>query len=196
MRKENMQPQDAMDDLKAIREIMERARRTSDGFGGWFMVLWGVIWFLGFTGTHILLHLQREQASNWLWALLDSLGILGSIYLGIRMARRARTRSSTLWGSILLWWLSLAAFDGALIWKFQLYTNGLHMALLIVLTIALGYVQFGLFTHWSISVIGLFLGLLAVVLATWLPAYFNLGIAVLGGGALIGGGLWTLRYGG
>ncbi len=191
-----MQPQDAMDDLKAIRQIMERVRRTSDGFGGWFMVLWGVIWFLGFTGTHILLYLQREDAINWLWTPLNALGVLGSVWLGIRMAQRARTKSSSLWTSILFWWLALAAFDGVLIWQFRLYTNGLQMALLIVLTIALGYIQFGLFTHWSISVIGLFLGLLAVVLATWLPAYFNLGIAVLGSGALIGGGLWVLRYGG
>jgi len=191
-----MQPQDAIDDLKAIRQIMERARRASDGFGGWFMVLWGVIWFLGFTGTHILLYLQREDAINWLWTPLNAFGVLGSVWLGIRMAQRARTKSSSLWTSILFWWLALAAFDSVLIWQLHLYTSGLHMALLIVLTIALGYIQFGLFTHWSISVIGLFLGLLAVVLATWLPAYFNLGFAVLGGGALIGGGLWILRYGG
>jgi len=191
-----MQPQDAMDDLKAIRQIMERVRRTSDGFGGWFMVLWGVIWFLGFTGTHILLYLQREDAINWLWTPLNALGVLGSVWLGIRMAQRARTKSSTLWVPLLLYWLALAAFDGVLIWQLRLYTNGRHMALLIVLTIALGYIQFGLFTHWSISAMGLFLGLLAVVLVTWLPAYFNLGFAVLGGGALIGGGLWILRYGG
>jgi len=189
-----MQPNEAMNDLRAIRQIMERARRTSDGFGGWFMVLWGAIWFLGFVGTHILLHFQRDEAINWLWTPLNTIGILGSIYLGIRMARRARTRSSTLWTPLLLYWLALAAFDGVLIWQFRLYTNGLHMALLIVLTIALGYVQFGLFTHWSISVVGLFLGLVAVAMATWLPEYFNLGIAILGGGALIGGGFWALRY--
>ncbi len=111
------------------------------------------------------------------------------------MAQRARTKSSSLWSSLLLYWLALAAFDGVLIWKLQLYTSGLHLALLIVLTIALGYVQFGLFTHWSISIIGLFIGLLAVALATWLPGYFNLGVALLGGGALIGGGLRALRYG-
>jgi hypothetical protein len=184
-----------MDDLKAIRQIMERARRSSDGFGGWFMVLWGAIWFLGFTGTHVLLHLRQEQAIKWLWASLDTLGILGSIYLSLRMAQRARTKSSTIWIPILLWWLALAAFDGVLVWQLQLYTNPPSMTLLFVLTIALGYIQFGLFTHWSISVVGLFIGILAVALATGLPGYFNLGVAFLGGGAMIGGGLWALRYG-
>ncbi|MBC7227140.1 MAG: hypothetical protein H5T61_07890 [Thermoflexales bacterium] len=190
-----MQPQNALDDLRAIRQIMERARRSSDGFGGWFMVLWGAIWLVGFTGTHFLVRINRALSVNWLWMFLDTLGVLLSIYLGIRMGQRARTRSSSLWLPILLWWLALAAFDGVLIWKLRLYTEGLNFAFLMVLTIALGYIQFGLFTHWAISVIGLFIGLLAVVMATWLPESFNLGVAFLGGGALIGGGIGFLRQG-
>lgn len=190
-----MQPQDALDDLRAIRAIMERARRASDGFGGWFMVLWGAIWFIGFSGTQILLHLRNESGISWLWLVLDTLGVLGSIYLGVRMGQRARKVSSTLWLPVLLWWLALAAFDGVLIWRLRLYTDWPNSVLLIVLTIALGYVQFGLFTHRAISAIGLFIGLLAVAMATWLPEYFNLGVAFLGGGALIGGGLWFLRRG-
>ncbi len=121
---------------------------------------------------------------------LNLLGVLGSIGLGVWMGRRASKISSTIWLPILLWWLALAAFDAVLIWRLRLYMDGPDFAFLIVLTIALGYIQFGLFTHWSISAIGLFIGLLAVFTATWLPEYFNLGVAVLGGGALIGGGLW------
>lgn len=190
-----MQPQEALDDLKAIRQIMERARRASDGFGGWFMVLWGAIWLVGFTGTHILIHLKRYPPINWLWAFLDTVGILGSIYLGIRMGQRARTKSSSLWVPLLLYWLALVAFDGVLIWRLRLYTDPLNFPLLMVLTIALGYIQLGLFIYWGISVIGLFLGLLALALATWLPEYFNLGVALLGGGALIGSGIGFLRWG-
>ncbi len=190
-----MQPQDALDDLRAIRLIMERARRASDRTGGWFMVLWGVIWLVGFTGTHILVHLEHYPPINWLWAFLDTVGILGSIYLGVRMGQRTRKISSTIWLLILLWWLALAAFDAVLIWKLRLYTDWPNFALLMVLTIALGYIQFGLFTHWAISAIGLFIGVLAVALATWLPEYFSLGVALLGGGALIGGGIGFLRRG-
>lgn len=188
-----MQPQDALDDLRAIRQIMERARRSSDRTGSWFMILWGVIWFVGFSGTQILLLLQREWGISWLWIILDTLGVLGSIGLGFRMRQRARKLSSTLWLSIFLWWLSLAAFDAVLVWRLNLYTDWLNFALLIVLTIALGYIQFGLFTRWAISAIGLFIGLMAMVLAIWLPEYFSLGVAFLGGGALIGGGIGFLR---
>ncbi|MCX8066969.1 MAG: hypothetical protein N3B68_03980 [Anaerolineae bacterium] len=188
-----MQPQDALEDLRAIRQIMERARRTSDGFGGWFMVLWGTIWLVGFIGTHILTRADRGSLIGWLWLPLNTLGILGSTYLGFRMGQRARTKTSSLWLPLLLWWLALLAFDAVLIWRLQLYTNLSDLALLIVLTIALGYVQFGFFTHWAISLIGLFIGLLAVGLITWLPEYFHIGVAVLGGGALIGGGIGFLR---
>ncbi|MCX7682339.1 MAG: hypothetical protein N2508_10345 [Anaerolineae bacterium] len=190
-----MQPQDALDDLKAIRQIMEQARRSSDGFGGWFMVLWGAIWLVGFTGTHILVQTGRDPLINWLWMPLNTLGVLGSIYLGIRMRQRAQKKSfSSIWVSIFLWWLALAAFDAAVIGVFQL--RGFQIALLIVLTIALSYVLFGLFTHWINSVIGLFIGLVAIVMATWLVEYFNLAIALLGGAVLIGGGLWVVRRGG
>lgn len=190
-----MQPQDALDDLRAIRQIMERARRTSGQPGGWFMVLWGIIWLLGFTGTHILVQTGREPLIQWLWTPLNLLGVLFSIGLGVWMGRREQRVSSAIWLPILLWWLALAAFDAVLIWRFRLFTDGSHIAFLIVLTIALGYVQFGLFTHWAISAIGLFIGLLATVMATWLPEYFNLGVALLGGGALIGGGIGFLRQG-
>ena len=44
-----MDQNQAIDDLKAIRQIMDRARRTSGGGGGWFMVLWGIILFIGFS---------------------------------------------------------------------------------------------------------------------------------------------------
>ncbi len=191
-----MQMPDALDDLKAIRQIMERARRASDGFGGWFMVLWGAIWLVGFIGTHIFVRLERYAWINGLWMVLDTAGILGSVYLGIQMGRRARKASSILWLPFLLCWLALAAFDAVLIWKLRLHLRGLDMAFLIVLTLAVGYVQLGLFTHWSISAVGLFIGLLAIVAVTWLPEYFNLIIALLGGGAVIGTGLAALRYDG
>ena len=40
---------------------------------------------------------------------------------------------------------------------------------------------------------GLFIGALAVGATLLAPQYFNLAMAVLGAGALIGGGLWFLR---
>ncbi len=188
-----MQPNDALDDLKAIRQIMERARRASDGFGGWFMVLWGAIGLIGFSGTHFLIQSHQKALVPWLWLPLNLGGVIGSIYLSIRMSRQTRVRSSLLWRSILFWWLALGVFDFLLIWLLPVREE--QVSLLIILTIALGYFQFGLFVHWSISAAGAFIGLIAVAAALLFPDWLNLAMAVLGGGALIGTGLLAVRYG-
>ncbi len=185
-----MEEERVLDDLRAIREVMERTRRASGGQGGWFMILWGGIWLLGFTGTHILLHADLPGAVIWLWAGLDGMGIVLSTWLGIRFQRREVR--STLWRAILLWWLALAVFDVLLIWLFNL-AQGQEIALLIILTVALGYVLFGLFSHWAISLIGLFFALLSIVAFLFFPTYFNLALAFLGGGILIAGGAWFVR---
>jgi len=183
-----MEPDRALDDLKAIRQVMERTRRATGGHGGWFMVLWGAVWFVGFLGNQFL----PQEASGWLWLVLDVAGAVGSIWLGVRMGHRGGVRSS-IWQPILLWWLVLVAFDGLLVWLFHL-DAGPDLALLITLTMALGYVQFGLFTHWAISVIGALIAALAVGAALLLPEYFCLAQAILGGGLLMGSGLWLVHH--
>jgi len=133
------------------------------------------------------------QAINWMWAGLNGAGALLSAWLGRRFQRR--TVRSTLWRAILLWWLALAVFDGLLIWRFGL-TQGEDVILLIILTVALGYVLFGLFSHWAISLIGLSFAALSVVMSLFFAAYFYLAFAFLGGGILIAGGVWFVRQGG
>jgi len=80
-----------------------------------------------------------------------------------------------------------------MIWLFGLRDG--DIGLLILLTIALGYFQFGLFTHWIISGIGLFIAVISVGAALLLPGYFGLVMALLGGGVLIVTGLWFVRQG-
>jgi hypothetical protein len=189
-----MRPEHVSDDLRVIREVMERTRRASGGYGGWFMILWGIVWVLGFTATHFLLRLGLEQAVRWTWGVLNGVGVAISIWLGVRAPHRRRLRS-TLWRAVLLWWGGLLVFDLLLIWLFDL-TQGQEIALLILLTIALGYFLFGLFTHWVISGIGVFLAGLSTAAALLFPAYFDLALGLLGGGALIASGIWFVRQGG
>jgi len=76
-----MDQHQAMDDLKAIRQIMGRVRRTSGGGGGWFMVLWGVILLIGFSGSQFL----SDVYVGGMWAVLNVSGMAISVWLGIRM---------------------------------------------------------------------------------------------------------------
>ncbi|HHS97035.1 MAG TPA: hypothetical protein ENK08_03925 [Chloroflexi bacterium] len=188
-----MRPEEVSDDLRIIREVMIRTRRASGGYGGWFMITWGIVWVLGFTATHFLLRQGLTQAINWTWGVLNGIGAAISIWLGVRAPRRQGMRS-TVWRAVLLWWVAVAAFDVLFIWLFRLTAD--EIALLILLSIALSYFLFGLFTHWAISAIGVFLAVLSVAAALLLPAYFNLALAVLGGGVLIASGAWFVRRGG
>ncbi|MBN1934117.1 MAG: hypothetical protein JW934_05610 [Anaerolineae bacterium] len=181
-----MNSYDALDDLKAIREIMNRTRRTESGEGGWFMILWGIIWLLGFSASQFL----PETISGWGWVVLNTTGITLTIWLAIRMGR-GNVKSPT-WRPIFFWWTSLALFDVLLIWLFDLRA-GQDIILLMVLTIALGYVQFGLFSHWMISVIGILIAALAVGAALLIPDYFFVAMGLIGGGLLAGSGLWFVR---
>ena len=179
----------ASDDLKTIRQIMERTRRGGGKTGGWYLILWGAIWFVGFLGTQFL----PDETVAWLWPVLNILGAAISVWLGVRMGRRGGVRS-TIWQFTLLYWLALLVFDGLLFWLLDL-DPGPDLGLLITLTFALGYFQFGLFIHWAISGIGVLIAALAVGAAVLLPDYFCLTLAVLGGGLLMGSGLWLVRSG-
>ncbi|MDY6876065.1 MAG: hypothetical protein SWK90_07700 [Chloroflexota bacterium] len=178
----------ALDDLKAIRQIMERTRRAAGGDSGWFMVLWGTIWFVGFLGNQFL----PAEALGWFWLGMTVLGTAGSAWIGVRMGRRSGVRSP-IWRPILLWMVAMAVFVFLIAWLFDLDT--IHdLALLIVLTVALNYFQIGLFTHWTISLVGTMLAALAVGTAVLLPNYFFLVMAFSSGGLLVGSGLWSVRH--
>ena len=184
-----MEPDRALDDLKIIRRMMERTRREMGGYGGWhIMVLWGTIWFFGFLGTQFL----PDAILAWLWPGLCTLGAAVSVWLGVRMGRQGGVHSS-IWRLILLWWLPLIVFAVLVAWLFRL-NDGRDLTLLIVLTVAVGYFQTGVFTYWVISGIGTLIAASAVGAAVLAPEYFFLVMALAGGGGLIGSGLWFIYH--
>ena len=184
-----MNTHQAMDDLKAIREIMARTRRESSGGGGWFMILWGMVWVVGFSGSQFLL----PQQAGWLWLCLNVPGIIITGVLLYRMGKRSHVKSPVS-RLIVFWWLTLIIFDVALVFLFNLKTDR-DIMLLAVLSIAMGYVQFGLFSHWLITVIGVIMAAVALG-TTWLaPNYFYLMMGMVGGGVLVGSGAWMVRQG-
>ena len=87
----------------------------------------------------------------------------------------------------------MVVFVGLVVWLFGLRTTR-EIALLIVLTVALTYVQVGLFSHWAISVVGVALAALAVGAVVLVPDYFFVAMAFLSGGLLIGSGMWFIRH--
>lgn len=180
-----MDLQQALDDLKTIRQIMERTRQESGREGGWIMVLWGIIWLVGFVASQFL-----PAFVGWVWLALNPLGIGITIWLSVRMSRR--TAQSGVLRAILIWWVAMFVFDFLIAWLFRLNLSR-DLIVLILLTIALGYVQFGLFTDGRISILGALMAALTVGATLLLPTYFYLVMGILGGGLLLAGGLWFLR---
>lgn len=183
-----MDTERALDDIKLIRQVMQRTRQALGRESGWFSILWGCIWLIGFLGSQFL----ETEAYGWLWTVLNILGGALSAWLGIRMGRRQGNRTSSVGWRILGWWGALAIFVLALVWLLELYSRR-ELTLVIVLAVALGYVQMGLFSELRYVVVGVIVAVLVIVASVLLPNYMFLVMAFLGGGLLIVNGIQTLR---
>ena len=185
-----MKEKQALNDLKAIRQIMDRTRQSASGESGWLSVTGGLMWLVGFMGQQFL----PGNLAGWAWLVVNTIGLLVIAWLWVRLTRRDRV-SSPFMRSIMLSWLALGIFAALFIWLFELRTV-LHILLLILVATALGVLQMGLlFSYWPFSVAGV--GIAAAIVGAYLlvPDYFLLTAALLGGGLLIGAGLWMVRSG-
>ncbi len=110
--------------------------------------------------------------------------------MGIRLERRTR---SPLGRRIFLFWLASVAFT-LLIWRLFGSRIGIqYLGVFIVLVVALAFVQFGIFFSTAVACVGSLIAALGLVGFLLLPAYFNLIMSLLGGGLMIGMGLWIIR---
>jgi hypothetical protein len=86
----------------------------------------------------------------------------------------------------------LILFSILLVWLFKMYDSS-DIGLLALLVAALGYVQMGfIFQSRHISTTGILTAVLTVGSFFLIPSYFPLVMAILGGGLLIGSGLWMI----
>lgn len=178
----------ALDDLKTIRQIMKRTQRAAGRHGGWFILIAGVMWLVGFTASQFL----PEKYAGWTWAIVNLGGMIAMIWAGIRLTKHGGTRTP-LWKPIFFFWVALAAFAMLLAWLFGV-NGSIQIGLLALLVAALGYVQMGaIFQSQHISITGILVAALTIGAFSLVPDHFLLAMAVLGGGLLIGSGLWMVR---
>jgi hypothetical protein len=184
-----MDEKQARDDLKTIRQIMNRTRKGSAGYGGWFMVVAGVTWLIGFTTSQFL----PDAYVGWMWMVLNTSMVGIMIRMTLRWRQRGSVRSA-LWAPLFLYWFALVAFDALIAWLFNV-SDGVKIGLLALLTVGLGYVLMGILFHWLITAVGILIAAFAVGAFLLVPEYFPLAMGFLGGGLLIGSGLWMVRSG-
>ncbi|MFL7794319.1 MAG: hypothetical protein AB8I69_19405 [Anaerolineae bacterium] len=177
----------ALGDLKTIRQIMKRTQKEAGRHSGWFILIAGVLWLVGFTANQFV-----PEYAGWTWAAVNLGGMIAMGWTGIRLTRRSDVRT-TWWKPIFFFWVILAAFAILLGWLFDA-NDSVQIGLLAILAAALGYVQIGaIFQSLHISITGILVAAMAIGAFFLIPDHFLLAMALLGGGLLIGSGLWMIR---
>lgn len=144
------------------------------------LFLWGVIWIVGYAITYF------RPAAWRVWLALVPAGILASVWIDKR-SRKSRG------------WIYGVDFLAIFLFIFSVYAilppkSTAEGAALFPLVIALVYVFLGTSMRASrIVSLGFALGALTVGGFFWLPQYFLLWMAGVGGSTLILGGSWLRR---
>jgi hypothetical protein len=180
-------PNEAEESLAAIGSIKKKMRHAAaTGGAHYFLILWGVIWFLGFLGSYFL----GDRIAARVWMVLDILGGLASWGIGVSMSRRVRNASvSATSGRIALFWWSLFAYCALTVW-IAWPLDSKQLAMFIVIFAMLGWIAMGFLLSYSLIKLALFVTALAFGSYYLLPDYFYLCMALLGGGAMIGSAVY------
>lgn len=172
--------------LNQIQMAADQTRRAVARSGtGWIFVIWGSVWLVGYLASQVL----SGAASGMLWLALDVLGGIATAVVGLRTGRRVRTGHGWRVAGV---WLALMAYVGLLVWIAWPMPPD-RLLVFITVAISSGYVFVGLWLSMLLLWTGVGLTLLALLGWVLVPAYLGYWIAFLGGGGLIGLGIYILR---
>jgi len=178
---------EAEESLAAIRSMTQKMRRAAAGGGAhYFLILWGIIWFLGFLGSHFF----TDDLAGYIWLALDILGGFSCWGISLWLSRRVHKTGDSVNGRrIGIFWASLFVYCGLTVWIAR-PPDGKQLAMLIVIFVMIGWMAMGLIFSLSIIKFAFFITALALSGYFLLPDFFYLWMALLGGGAMIGCGLF------
>ncbi|OGN95624.1 MAG: hypothetical protein A2Z71_00530 [Chloroflexi bacterium RBG_13_50_21] len=184
----DISPTEAEEALAAIQTMMQKTRRSISSSGAYkFLILWGVIWMLGFLGSQFL----PKEIASYVWIGLDILGGILSMVIGVRLNRGVRSSAPTTSGKrIGFFWLLLFFYCVAAIgiaWP----VDGKQFAMFIILFVTVGWIAMGLLLSFASVWWGLALLGLSLVSYFLLEDYFYLIMAFVGGGGMIALGIYV-----
>ncbi len=184
----SLTPEEAREALALIEETTRKMRRIA-AYGGmpYFLIIWGVVWFIGFAASHWV---QSGPMVGWIWFVVDSLGFAATFYVA---ARLRRIMKFPLAATVGWFWLILVGYGVLFIFFAQPRTDT-QFSLLISLLVMFGYVVTGLLYHSRFLVgLGVLVTVLMILGYMAFPTLFNLWMAVMGGGSLMAAGVYILR---
>ncbi len=181
-----LSPNEAIDTL---RDIEQASRRSASAFGysmaSPHLFLWGAIWIVGYGASW-----WRPEWTA-VWPALALTGSVGSFAIGYAIAPKGRAVRRDFRPS--LTFIAVVAFiaaQGAIMRPLNVLQVGAYFPILV----ALFYALVGIWTRGTrVLVLGVLVAALTLGGYFWLPQYFLLWMAAVGGGGLILGGLWMRR---
>ena len=158
------------------------------------LMLWGVLWFIANLVTQF-----RPELSNRAWLAVMVVGFPATLWGTVRHARRtgARIRQAggdpkALGGRMALLGVTFWGFFGSL-YAITQPVNPRQENAFISLFVAFAYTLGGIWGGWRLIAIGAITALAVLFGYFALTEYFYLWMAVVGGGALLAGGLWLRK---
>lgn len=192
----NISKQEAQESLNDIESVTEQTRKAiAYGGSSGMLTLWGVIWMIGYSVTQFY-----PAYAGWAWMPLIAIGAIGCWILGAR--NHSCFRNANAW-RIGVFWLVLFAY--AAVWLTLLHPANLpsgaewahyqpindrqisaFFATVPMFAYVVGGLWFGRFFVW----LGALVTVLTLVGFYLLTSWFQLWMAIIGGGSLIVAGLY------
>lgn len=185
---------------ESLKEIEKTARRSAEAHeyahASPQFILWGLVWMVGYAGSDLLPNYGFVHGINWLWFGLVLIGIFGSHVLGRRRYRNlppdALAKGKAIgfrWGMTMLVFYAFIAATFAVMRPVNPAASGAFVPLLI----AAIYCIMGIWQGLRFLYAGIAVAVLTLFGWFWLPQYFLLWMAMVGGGSLILVGLWLKK---
>jgi hypothetical protein len=181
-----MEPLDARESLNLIKDASRASRQAIARAGtGYLFIIWGVVWLVGYLGSQLL----PGSTSGYLWLVLDTFGIVGTVIAILRQGRRVRSEQGWRLGAF---WVLLMLHGGLLMWVVWPITGERYL-LFATLLVSMGYSLIGLWISTPLAVIGITISFLAIIGWLLVPALLGYWLALVGGGGLIAAGIYVLK---
>lgn len=190
----NVTQKDAQTSLSAVHDVMQQTRRAiASSYANPLLILWGLLWIITFTVTHFY-----HMYAFGIFTVMDIVGIAGTVIV-IRIyhsqAPVKDTSSPGIGRRIALFWILLFVY--VTIWLFLLSPfNGMQCNAVFCTASMFAYVVMGLWLRSNFMIVlGLIVTAATLIGFYLLTDYYCLWMAVVGGGAIFGTGLYIrLRW--
>ena len=153
-----------------------------------YLLLWGALWII----AGIISVMSPENTGTG-WIILNSIGIAATGYLVVGDSRRAGSHDTR--NEVLRYMATVVVLALFLTMTFAIFNpvSGIQIQSFITVLLATIYMILGFWTGYRLTVIGAVLACLVIGAIMYTPSLLPSLVSVLGGGALILGGLWMRR---